>query len=175
MAWTTSLTETQNAGRQTLTFSVSGNNADDAVNTKRVSFETLQGGGYYRTFTSVTYNEFDDIIDLLTQDLAESASAANVTPENEYDVVLDFSALTDDRLWIDLRFLSSHQRPDLSRDLRDGVDAYSVGSAITHIIGTDNDDHIIGSYQAETIEGGDGDDYIAGGGGDDILKGGAVC
>ena len=172
MAWTTTLTETQNDGRQTLTFSISGHNTDDAANTKKVSFETLQGGGYYRTFTSVTYNEFDDITELLTQNLTDSASAANMTPEDECDVVLDFSALTDDRLWIDLRFLSSHQRPDQSRVLRDGVDANSVGSTITHIIGTDNDDHIIGSYQAETIEAGDGDDYIAGGGGDDILKGG---
>ena len=171
MAWTTTLTETQNDGRQTLTFSISGNNTDDAANTKKVSFETLQGSGYYRTFTSVTYNEFDDITELLTQNLTDSASAANMTPEDEYDVVLDFSALTDDRLWIDLRFLSSHQRPDQSRVLRDGVDANSVGSTITHIIGTDNDDHIIGSYQAETIEAGDGDDYIAGGGGDDILEG----
>ena len=172
MAWTTTLTETQNDGRQTLTFSISEHNTDDAANTKKVSFETLQGSGYYRTFTSVTYNEFDDITELLTQNLTDSASAANMTPEDEYDVVLDFSALTDDRLWIDLRFLSSHQRPDQSRVLRDGVDANSVGSTITHIIGTDNDDHIIGSYQAETIEAGDGDDYIAGGGGDDILKGG---
>ena len=148
MAWTTTLTETQNDGRQTLTFSISGHNTDDAANTKKVSFETLRGGGYYRTFTSVTYNEFDDITELLTQNLTDSASAANMTPEDEYDVVLDFSALTDDRLWIDLRFLSSHQRPDQSRELRDGVDANTVGSTITHIIGTDNDDHIIGSYQA---------------------------
>lgn len=125
---------------------------------------------YFRTFEDKTYEMPPEAISVLTEQIGVIFDDGTV--DDDAAVTLDLSQTSLTGLLIDLRFLSVHRRADDNRDRKDGVTENSLGSRITTIIGTDQNDFIIGSAAAETIEGRDGDDYLAGGGGDDTLEGG---
>ena len=126
---------------------------------------------YFRTFEDKTYEMPPEAVSVLTEQIGVIFDDGTV--DDDASVTLDLSQTSLTGLLIDLRFLSVHQRQGSNRELRDGVTENSLGSRITTIIGTNQDDFILGSAEAETIEGRDGDDYLAGAGGDDTLKGGA--
>ena len=126
---------------------------------------------YFRTFEDKTYEMPPEAVSVLTEQIGVIFDDGTV--DDDASVTLDLSQTSLTGLLIDLRFLSVHQRSGSNRELRDGVTENSLGSRITTIIGTNQDDFILGSAEAETIEGRDGDDYLAGAGGDDTLKGGA--
>ena len=125
---------------------------------------------YFRTFEDKTYEMPPEAVSVLTEQIGVIFDDGTV--DDDASVTLDLSQTTLTGLLIDLRFLSVHQRQGSNRELRDGVTENSLGSRITTIIGTNQDDFILGSAEAETIEGRDGDDYLTGGGCDDTLKGG---
>lgn len=88
------------------------------------------------------------------------------------ELTLDLSQISTKLvpLALELRNYSTAQKPE--KTPLSGITENSLGSNITKIIGSNNDDYIFGTYAAETISGGAGNDRLLGGGGDDTLTGG---
>ena len=168
MAWNYTLS--QQTGTSHFTLSVQDTDGFGFLPQQReISFADIKSTGM-KISTSVTYFDDTDAASFLSAELSSYFDADQIALNPQ--ITLDLSGLEHDNLRLHIPHYSVHVRADKDSQAIDGITETMLGSHISTIIGTRNDDNIIGSALDETITGGAGNDYLQGNSGDDILMGG---
>ena len=168
MAWNYTLS--QQTGTSHFTLSVQDTDGFGFLPQQReISFADIKSTGM-KISTSVTYFDDTDAASFLSAELSSYLDADQIALNPE--ITLDLSGQEHDNLRLHIPHYSVHVRADKDSQAVDGITETMLGSHISTIIGTRNDDNIIGSALDETIIGGAGNDYLQGNSGDDILMGG---
>ena len=168
MAWNYTLS--QQTGTSHFTLSVQDTDGFGILPQQReISFADIKSTGM-KISTSVTYFDDTDAASFLSAELSSYFDADHIALNPR--ITLDLSGLEHDNLRLHIPHYSVHVRADKDSQAIDGITETMLGSHISTIIGTRNDDNIIGSALDETIIGGAGNDYLQGNSGDDILMGG---
>lgn len=167
MAWNYTLS--QQTGTSHFTLSIQDTDGFGILPQQReISFADIKSTGM-KMSTSVTYFDDTDTASFLSAELSSYFDADQIALNPQ--ITLDLSWLAHDNLRLHIPHYSVHVRADKDSQASDGITETMLGSHISTIIGTRNDDNIIGSALDETIIGGAGNDYLQGNSGDDILMG----
>ena len=142
------------SNRSTISYAFSGNNLQLSVDTNTLTIPSIKTDTATKLFTSTTPNE-DPRRTLL---LDGGSTYTAMSDDDRADQYIGLNS----HVALDLSSLTVNETIDLNGDDFQNVNAITLGSGITSLVGTDYDETITAGLGQSTIRSGDGNDLLSG-------------